>query len=519
MFCFLETSFLMQEQALEQVQQNLSNCSSTSQLNLITSTTEFPSVSQLADVQPTDWAFQALKSLIERLEGISGHSQEIFRGNQSITRSEFALGLYGVLEHLDQSKTENLSPIDGETLQRLKADFATELAILNNRGRRSLASLGFSSRGTSGRIEKLDTQIQQLEERQFSPTTKLSGEVIVGVSDDFGDNTDGTLTLQHRAKLNLTSSFTGKDKLKIGLSNGNFEEFSFVRKITNEGRLGFSTNTNNDFELSNLSYLFPIGKQISIFVASSGDDVNTINPIFSKTGTGAISRFGRKNSVYRLIESGGFGLTYKFNDEIELGLGYYVGEPEKSSVGDGLFNGDYSAAVQLEIEPNDRFTLGLLYLHSYNDSNLSTGTGSLRSQIDLNRPVIANSYSLEASWEINSNFILGGWVGFTDATVLNLGKAEVLNYAMTLAFEDFVREGDLLGFIIGQEPRLIGTSGFTIDGRRNDPDISLHLEALYRYQLNDKISITPGLIWISAPNHNNNNRDILVLTIRSTFSF
>jgi hypothetical protein len=163
--------------------------------------------------------------------------------------------------------------------------------------------------------------------------------------------------------------------------------------------------------------------------------------------------------------------------------------------------------------------LALLYVHSYNDSNLATGTGSLKSQIDLNRPVVGNSYSLEASLQLTPKFIVGGWVGFTDATIINLGEADVWNYALTLAIPDVGKEGNLFGVIVGQEPKLTGTSGFLIDGARRDPNTSLHVETFYRHQLSNQLSITPGLIWITAPDHNNDNDDLVVLTLRTTFEF
>ena len=47
----------------------------------------------------------------------------------------------------------------------------------------------------------------------------------------------------------------------------------------------------------------------------------------------------------------------------------------------------------------------------------------------------------------------------------------------------------------------------------------VHIEAFYRYQLNDNISITPGLIWLSAPQGNQNADDAFVGVLRTTFSF
>ena len=51
------------------------------------------SVSQLSDVRPTDWAFTALQSLVERYGVIAGYPDRTFRGKQALTRYEFAAGL------------------------------------------------------------------------------------------------------------------------------------------------------------------------------------------------------------------------------------------------------------------------------------------------------------------------------------------------------------------------------------------------------------------------------------------
>jgi len=48
------------------------------------------SVNQLLDVQPTDWAFQALQSLVERYGCIAGYPDGSYRGNRALNRYEFA---------------------------------------------------------------------------------------------------------------------------------------------------------------------------------------------------------------------------------------------------------------------------------------------------------------------------------------------------------------------------------------------------------------------------------------------
>jgi hypothetical protein len=58
-------------------------------------------VSQLRDVQPTDWAFEALRSLVERYGCIAGYPDGTFRGNRALSRYEFAAGLNACLAQID----------------------------------------------------------------------------------------------------------------------------------------------------------------------------------------------------------------------------------------------------------------------------------------------------------------------------------------------------------------------------------------------------------------------------------
>lgn len=75
------------------------------------------SVSQLADVQPNDWAFGALQSLIERYGAplattggtpapqwlvIAGYPDGTYRGNRAMTRYEFAAGINAALERVNE---------------------------------------------------------------------------------------------------------------------------------------------------------------------------------------------------------------------------------------------------------------------------------------------------------------------------------------------------------------------------------------------------------------------------------
>jgi hypothetical protein len=58
------------------------------------------SVSQLTDVKPSDWSFEALRTLVERYGCIAGYPDGTFKGNRAITRYEFAAGLNACMDQI-----------------------------------------------------------------------------------------------------------------------------------------------------------------------------------------------------------------------------------------------------------------------------------------------------------------------------------------------------------------------------------------------------------------------------------
>lgn len=73
----------------------------------------------------------------------------------------------------------------------------------------------------------------------------------------------------------------------------------------------------------------------------------------------------------------------------------------------------------------------------------------------------------------------------------------------------------MLGLIVGQSPKVTDSD----IAAREDSDTSFHLEGLYKMKLTDNIAVTPGLMVIFNPEHNNDNDTIYVGTIRTTFKF
>lgn len=485
------------------------------------------SVSQLSDVQSTDLAFQALQSLVERYGCITGYNDNTYRGNRVLTRYEFAADLNTCLDRVNKLIATNTADLvtkeDLTTLQGLREEFATEMANLG------------------GRVDALETATAELEANQFSPTTRLNGEVILAFSSAFGDNkavpsavpsgsagkVNENFTLSERAVLNFETSFTGKDTLNVSLYANNFPDFldatgtSMARLVYERDTLG---STENDFGVFYLAYEFPIGERLTVLVEPYGgvlgDFVDVINPYFGQVKDGAISAFGYRSPIYSQVGFGsGGGFTYEFGEAASLSLAYLASEAENTT--SGLTGGPFAAIAQLTLKPTETVNLGLTYVRSYN--GLNTGVAGVGSTY-ANDPFdgedhTSNSYGLETSFQISSNFTLGGWVGYTRAKAVSGASkgadASIFNYAVTLAFPDLFQEGNLGGVVVGLPLKVTNND---VDSRE-DQDTSLHLEAFYRYQVTNNIGITPGILVMINPEHNKDNDTIYVGTVRTTFSF
>ena len=501
-------------------------------------------VSQLRDVSPNDWAFEALRSLVERYGCIAGYPDGTFRGNRAMSRYEFAAGLNSCLEQIGRmiaaTTGEFVSRNDLETLQRLVTEFQTELTTLGTR------------------VDNLEGRTAFLEEHQFSTTTKLNGVAIFALAgvargqNVLGGEIDRVAVLGDRVRLNLDTSFTGKDLLRTRLQALNLDSFSGSSTFTPEGDLRFadgtfSTGSGNNVGIDALLYQFPIGEKTTVVIeanAGAPDDfANTVNPYIDGDGdSGALSSFGTRNPIYGLVAGTGIGLRHEFSDSLELSLGYLASDAANPGEDTGLFKGPYGALAQLTFKPIDKLTLGLTYIHSYN-SDLTAGSNraNLRSALSDNPslppgiltslsgsslPVSSNSYGLQASWQLNPKLVLGGWAGYTATRTLSTldgtidrGDLSIWNWAVTLALPDLGKEGSVAGIIVGMEPKVTSVSNSLKDEIGEDKDTSLHIEGFYQFQVSDNIAITPGIIWLTAPDHNAGNDDIVIGTIRTTFTF
>lgn len=501
-------------------------------------------VNQLRDVSPTDWAYEALRSLVDRYGCIAGFPNQTYRGDQSLTRYEFAAGLNSCLNQIERLIASSESPVsqeDLEAISQLNQEFEAELATLG------------------GRVDELESRTAVLEDSQFSTTTKLVGEAVFGVASvisgsntelnqDTDDNDiDRVPVFGYRTRLELETSFTGDDLLFTRLSTGNFPEFSETTG-TFQGELAFAQPDDNDLNLEVLFYDRPIGENTNVLIGAFGlaaDDIaNTLSVLDGDGGSGAISAFGTFSPIYSPPGETGLGIIHSFGDKLELSAGYLAGEASDPNQGAGLFNGSYSALGQLTITPFEKLGIALTYVNGYNQSDTGVGSdlANIKSLTEPGEdadplvpgvfeggvPTSSNSYGAQFSYALSDRIVIGGWGGLSkvrtldavniDGQIVGRGSQDIWNWAATLAFPDLGKEGSMGGIIVGMEP-WVSDSSIDAEGFGEDEEKSLHAEAFYQYQLNDNIAITPGVIYVNKPDNNSDNDDLFIGALRTTFSF
>ena len=484
-------------QLLNQIQ-NYGNEGGVNSVNQVTN------VNQLQDVSPSDWAYEALRSLVDRYGCIVGYPDQTYRGGKALSRYEFAAGLNACLNQIERliASSEAVLREDIETINRLLQEFEAELATLG------------------GRVDNLESRTAFLEDHQFSTTTKLQGEVVFGLAQEF--NYDNQAVFQDRVRLGFVSSFTGKDSLYTRLDAGNAQSFNDIET----GDFTYTFDNGNNVEIGWLAYYFPIGDQIDVYLPAAfplwQDFVPTVSPYLDTfTGaTGSLSSFGESSPIYKigLGEGGGIGFNYNPNfwdNRLAFSAGYFADESFDPSEGSGLFNGDFAALAQITVDATDNIQLAATYVRGYFQDgggifDLGVGTESASDPLD-GTSINTDSVGIQGSWELlDSKVALNAFGMWTQAKDVNNDDSDtdIWSYGLGIAFPDLGKEGNLGGIIAGVEPY-----------NGDDEDNPVHVEGFYKYQLNDNISITPGLIYIIAPNGDSDDDDAVIGVVRTTFTF
>jgi len=483
------------------------------------------SVSQLSDVKPTDWAFQALQSLVERYGCIAGYPDKTYRGNRAMTRYEFAAGLNSCMDRVNDliaaATADMVKKEDLATLRKLQEQFAAELATLR------------------GRVDSLETKTALLEKQQFSTTTKLAGEVIFAVTQEFSANKSNQTVFQDRVRLSLNTSFTGKDLLVTRLAAGNALQFASgtVDQPLSAGLQThqFGTTTANSVNVDWLAYYSSLSDKLKVYIpAFNGlhyDYAPTISPALDSgdAGSTTLSVFGQRNPIYSIGGGSGLGLNYDIGGGLQLSGGYMAGNTNggltpgganSPVAGNGLFNGDNSFLAQVAYAPtNAPYQIGFTYVNAYKKSGaIFDGNGGTGVQVGtdpgnfntlLNTPVKLDAYGVSGSYSFSPGLVVNAYGSYIKANSTGSASRDIYTYGLGIALPDFGKKGNLLGFVVGSQPyqSVVGLS------------TPFHVEGFYKYQVNDRISVTPGVIWVTNPTQTFGEKSAIIGTVRTTFTF
>ena len=532
-------------------------------------------VSQLRDVSPGDWAYEALRSLVERYGCIAGYPDGTFRGNRATSRYEFAAGLNACLQQIERlitSGTQGLATRkDLETLQRLVQEFRPELTALG------------------GRVDKLEGRTAFLEEHQFSTTTKLNGLAWFNGTGAFagGDvkvettnlnglfndlalrqagrdpitnqpivqrvTKDPSITLSNLVWLSFNTSFTGKDSLvtQLAVGNGNSPANVFASAgLYNTFGVPFLDQTggtltgSNNVVIRDLFYQFPVSNNLQAVVGPRVNwyryfDNNAYN--FFLTGTSTFNSNG--STLLNTIDRGsGAVVLWDINKQFKFRVGY-LGESDEflpsplfnsaSNPSQGLFNGTNTLTAEVTFSPTDKINLRFLY----NRSNIKQIFGQVGGAIGEPiygladdgfggplRSATADTFNFNFDWRVASGLgVFGRYShGSTHLTPVDptrpKGDVNAQAFQLGVAFPDLVKEGALatLSFLVPFD--VLGGRRFLVSGGGNG-GTQYEFEATYFYPVTNNIAIVPAFYLIANPNNFDDNPTIYVGNLRAQFSF
>ncbi len=531
-----------------------------------TSLAQVTSVAQLSDVAPTEWAFQALQSLVERYGVIAGYPDGTYRGHRSLSRYEFAAGLNTAMDRINelvaQGSADRVNKEDLETLQRLQEEYQAELEAI------------------VGKVEGLEGRTMSLLTDRFSTTAKLFGLAFFnvtgltgaeGVLRETGQRAlpgfksppvvqeierDPNVTAAGLVWLNLGASFTGKDLLITQLAAGQGvspanDITSLTSTVNNTGipftDAGAFLGPNATVVLREMVYEFPMGNaQVAI-----GPRINWFRFFdenrftFFLNGTTSLNQIA--NPLTTDIRRGaGAIVRLPLGDKVRLGLGYlaesneFVDFNSASVPTEGLFGGTNSLTAELAFNPSRNFSLKFLYnrlnqqAREVSINGVPVDGNKYISGVPINgiaddgsggslRNAQSDIFQVNTEWLVTPRFGLFGRYGIAH-TNLNAvdddrdGSITTQSFQVGMAFPDLLKQGAVgtLAFLMPFNY----TSGrqYLVSGG-GDGGTQYELEGTYYWPVTSNIAIIPNFQVIFNINNFESNPTIFIGNLRTQFSF
>jgi hypothetical protein len=459
-------------------------------VNQYTSQDQVTSITQFSDVQPSDWAYQALENLVQRYGCVAGYPNGTYGGTRSMTRFEAAALLNACLDRVTEVTDE---------LQRLVNEFRGELAVLK------------------GRVDGLDAKVGELEATQFSTTTKLKGEAtfvlggVPGLETNKGGNV-GNTAFNYDLRLNFDTSFSGKDLLRTRLRAGNFSSDPFGSS-SSLFKLDKAESTDNSVNIDRLYYQFPVSDSVTL---TAGALVRNTEmawvPSAYKSEILDFFAVAGAPGVYNKATGAGVGAQYVGKNGIVAGLNYVAQEGDDSSTGVFDSDGALNFLAQVGYKASN-WGVGVGYRYGSEGTRPRTYNGLLGASGALVDGQESNAVAVNAYWQPSES----GWVpsvsagygyNFVSGTTGNTNATDSDSWFVGLQWADAFVAGNTAGVAVGQAPsaETAGVSDATM------------LEFFYKFQVTDNISITPALFYVDN-NQRYQNSDKWGGVIQTKFTF
>ena len=450
------------------------------------------SITQFSDVDPTDWAYQALSNLIERYGCVAGYPNGTYRGNRAMTRFEAAAMLNACLDRITEVTDE---------LRRLLKEFETELAIIK------------------GRVDGLEARVGELEATQFSTTTKLNGlaTFVVGANRFKGSasqlrsNSNGEFggtVFNYDLQLALETSFTGKDQLTTVLRSGNFDGDDNV--FGSGGPSGLATldtafqegDQPNQLVIDKLFYSFPIGESLTITAGPyvGQEDMLAIWPsVYPSDPILEVLTLNGAPGAYNKNLGAGAGISWSDSSGFSASVNYVAANGAASDTRDGGFATDNAAGtgtVQLGWQA-EGWNVAAIYSQIQNGHDLIAYATPFTQQ-HLNRHGVTHAFGVGGSWSPDESgwipAVSAGW-GFNSSD--HDRRTEVQSsqsWTLALNWSDVLIAGNNAGLAVAQP--VFATD---LQGSESPADGQFIWEGWYQFQVSDAISITPAVFYLSRP--------------------
>ncbi|PIG90527.1 iron uptake porin [Gloeocapsopsis sp. IPPAS B-1203] len=464
--------------------------------------TYVPAVSELVDETPTDWEVQAMLSLASRYGILLGFPDRTFRSNRPVTRYEFAVALNQVLNQVNtliaNKAAGQFSQEDLITLQRLQRDYNSVLQEIRTQ------------------LDTLSDRTNELTSTQFSTTTKLNGEVILG----FTDGTNANATVVSRQRLNLFTSFSPQDLLLTQLEAGNRGQDAIsVAHNREQNLLGTSglladgggleyTEIDETLSLRRLYYTFRPSADLAVTLGAkmSPSDFIDRNRSANNPAVDFSSSFLINNPLIvqnQIDREGGAGaaVAWNINGSAFTVRSLYIAadgnQPNSTTpTQGGLFSDRYQGSVELEYSSSANLAVRLQY------------TNAVINNTDIQAAGINAEYAFNRNAAVYGRFGFGSYQGFNTAVNQEL-DLNPTSWAVGLTVRNLAIPGTIAGIAFGQP--------FIEDDLGNATQTNV--EAFYNLTLSENISVTPAVQLVKHANNDRSSGTIWQGTLRTVFSF